>query len=48
MDDILHELTFQLSIQNRIAVARELFKTGYYEADDYIEALRDIDEEMRA
>lgn len=47
IDDVLEELTHQLSIQNRITVARELLKIGYYEADDYIEALKDIDEELR-
>ena len=46
-NDIILEIARQLSIQNRITVARELLKTGYYEADDYIEALRDIDDELR-
>ena len=45
--DAMMEIAFQLSIQNRVVVARELLKAGYYEAEDYIEALRDIDDDLR-
>lgn len=47
MDRILEELVKQLSIQNRLNVARELTKVGYYESEDYVEALRDLDYELR-
>lgn len=47
MNEFMEELARQLLIQNRITVARELFKLQYYEPEDYIEELRDIEEELR-
>lgn len=39
----LSELARQIEIQNRITVARELFKTEYLEPQEYIDELIKID-----
>ena len=44
--DFTEELAIQISIQNRIAIARELFKVQYYDSDDYIDILKDIEDEL--
>lgn len=44
--DYTEELAIQLSIQNRIAIARELFKAQYYDSDDYIDILKDIEDDL--
>lgn len=44
--DYTEELAIQLSIQNRITIARELFKVQYYDSDDYIDILKDIEDEL--
>lgn len=43
----LEEIARQMSIQNRLVVSRELFKIGYYTEEDYTDALRDIDDDLR-
>lgn len=44
--DYTEELAVQLSIQNRIAIARELFKIQYYDSDDYIDILKEIEDDL--
>lgn len=44
--DYIEELARQLAIQNRITLARELFKVQYYDSDDYIDILRDIEDDL--
>lgn len=46
MDEALLEVARQMLISNRITVARELFKLQYIEPEDYIDELRDIDEDL--
>lgn len=44
--DYTEELAVQLSIQNRITIARELFKIQYYDSDDYIDILKEIEDDL--
>lgn len=44
--DPTEELAIQLSIQNRITIARELYKIQYYDSDDYIDILKDIEDDL--
>lgn len=44
--DPTEELAIQLSIQNRITLARELYKLQYYDSDDYIDILKDIEDDL--
>lgn len=47
MNDIFEELAKQLRIQNRLNVLRELYKMQYFEPEDYIYELREIEDELR-
>ena len=50
-EQVIMELVRQLSYQNRLNVSRELFKTGYYNEEDYIyeltQLMRDLNGESR-
>lgn len=47
MSDVLDEIARQMAIANRMALAREYLKIGFYNEDDYIDALRDIEDDLR-
>lgn len=46
MEDALIELARQMSIDNRIKVAKELYQMEHYDPYEYIDILKDIEDDL--
>lgn len=45
-EELFYEIAHQLSVQNRLAVIKELFKTQVCDVEEYAEMLKELDREL--